>query len=274
VRNPESPEGVERRARYAAERKEMLWEAHRGVNYGDVGEWTRTKGRLAELAPEATAAGSARLFPSVTAWASTGAEVKLPPAYDEAFPGRVGMVCVSGTTFAQPAVDGWRNAFRASYVHAGVPRDDSGGVDGGVDVAVAGAYAYDVCLANTMWAQTLLPRSSQLSWARALVERRAREAEGGERTREALLAALDSPENHLFLFGDQAEAFKDAAKTVNKVVAYVFVLDARGRVRWTATGAPSPDDAALLRKVVDAVLREQRSPGGPPSPRPLVAHNH
>jgi len=232
----------------------------RGVNYGDVGEWSRRGGRLAELAEVPTPAGSARLFPEVTAWASTGAEVRLPPPFHAGFPERVGMVCVSGTTFAQPHVNGWRNAFRATYVHAGVPDEFP---VASARVPVAGAYAYDVSLADTMWAHRVFPRSSQLKWARALVEKQAREAAdalaeaGAEATRDGRLAALDRPEDHLMLFGDQAQALKDAAKTVNKVVAYVFILDARGRVRWTATGPPSPDDTALLRRVVDAVMREQ-----------------
>lgn len=64
------------------------------------------------------------------------------------------------------------------------------------------------------------------------------------------------PCRHLHHFGAM-EQLRQALQLSNLLTGYVFLLDAQGRLRWRASGSPSPAELQSLLRVTEELLGQQ-----------------
>ena len=183
-------------------------------------------GKLALATSALEDAGRAVSFPKGVALVdSQDAEAALPPAG-----AAVTLLLVMSRAGAQPALDSWAVPF--------APR-------------CAALSPEAAAAAGCVMAQLGLVESRVM--ALPLLRRAILRGGAGGAPNEARPKTL-----RLFHFGDGAP-LRRMLTMPNMFAGYAFLLDARGRVRWRASGTATPPEVEAMHQAADALLAEARA---------------
>ncbi len=193
--------------------------------WDDMAELRRDGGKLAPAPAALTPAHEAMPFPGVPLLDAAGAAAALPPRGARAT--LLGVLAVAG---AQRALDTWLVPFAAALAAERAARHAAPGSTllqaappaGGPRLALAQLALVESAVMGLPGLRALILRGGSGGGARAHT-------------------------HPVFHFGD-AKQLRRQLGAPNRMAAYVFLLDAAGRVRWRGSGAATGEE-------VDAMLR-------------------
>ena len=197
--------------------------------FADLNGLKHGGGKLAVATSALEDAGRAVAFPKGIALVdSADADATLPPAGAD-----VTLLLVLSRAGAQPALDSWAVPFAPRCAALNAQPDAAPAVRGVCAMAQLGLVE------SRVMALPLLRRAILRGGA------------GG--SSEAQLKT-----QRLFHFGDGAP-LRRMLTMPNRFAGYAFLLDARGRVRWRASGTATDAEVEAMQQATDALLAESRA---------------
>ncbi|KAL4423175.1 hypothetical protein ABPG77_000308 [Micractinium sp. CCAP 211/92] len=208
-------------------RKAKLKEEMQRGYFDDFRDFRDSKGKVFAAPQRLVAASNAPTFPRMEVLLPTGSPATFPPAVSassgssgELQPAAASLVCLAFRAGAQSMLEAWAGSFSSQFQgRNGVALYELAIVEG----VVMGWWPFK---------QLLLRNGAKSAGKYALPCRVLTHFGATDRVRAAL---------HL----------------TNLLTGYVFLLDARGRLRWRASGSPSEQELQTLGRVTEQLLREQ-----------------
>jgi len=186
-------------------------------------------GKLAPATSAVESTGSALAFPKgIRLVDAADAPASLPP-----LGAAVTLLLVLSRAGAQPALDSWAVPFAERCAPLAPPPADTRPPPAAAACALA---------------QLGLVESSVMSLP--LLRRAILRGGGGGAPNEVRAKTL-----RLFHFGDAAP-LRRTLTMPNKFAGYVFLLDARGRVRWRGSGVATPAEVVAMHAAADTLIKE------------------
>jgi hypothetical protein len=196
--------------------------------FDDMRDLKQDGGKQAPAAATLTPAATAMPFPSLPLLRPDGAPGALPPPHAAAT-----LVALLARAGAQRALDTWTLPFAARFC--------AGGSSGGDDAA--DARDADVALVQLALVESTV---MALPGLRSVILR----GSGSD------ASATHAATQRLYHFGDGA-ALRKQLTAPNKMAAYVFLLDAAGRVRWRGSGLARQEEVGHMLACTAALLAER-----------------
>jgi hypothetical protein len=199
--------------------------------FDDMRDLKQDGGKQAPAASTLTPAATAMPFPSLPLLRPDGAPGALPPPHAQAT-----LVALLARAGAQRALDTWTLPFAARFCAGGSSDDGSRSDD------ATGAHDADVALVQLALVESTV---MALPGLRSVILR----GSGSD-------ASATTATQRLYHFGDGA-ALRKQLTAPNKMAAYVFLLDAAGRVRWRGSGLARQEEVAHMLACTAALLAER-----------------
>ena len=197
--------------------------------FADLNGLKHGGGKLAVATPALEDAGRAVAFPKGVALVDTAdAEATLPAAGAD-----VTLLLVLSRAGAQPALDSWAVPFapRCAALDAGASQPGGGGVCAMAQLGLVESRVMSLPLLRRAILRGGAAGAPNAAWPKT---------------------------RRLFHFGDAA-ALRRMLTMPNRFAGYAFLLDARGRVRWRASGTATDAEVAAMQQATDALLAESRA---------------
>ncbi|CAK0787681.1 hypothetical protein CVIRNUC_010903 [Coccomyxa viridis] len=202
--------------------KEIKEEMKRGY-FEDFKDLKETQGRMFEPSEALSPPSTSTQLPNIAAAAADGIDVGFPPPQGTF---QAALLCIAFRAGAEDMLRSWSEPFREAHGH----RPD------------------------VRWYELSLVESVVMSfWPfKQMIIKSGAQQQQQSRTPEQ--AGLQP--QPLFSFGDATEIRK-ALDMTNRLTGYVYLVDSKNRIRWSASGKASPDEAQAFIECSKELIRDR-----------------